>query len=227
MQWKLKKKFFDDGIKIDLFIIQIKMKNCGGHKLADRIRSTKKYRNAPILFIASYSHDNIGGAGMATYRSFRNHNYISTPICRLDVQGKLGLYIDELLSQEKFHADSQKVVYLEYDKGAAFIKLSDIFFAEIQAKVASLYTSQGTFKIKRTSHDNIIDSVDDENFIRTHKSFAANVEVVSAVEREGRRNHKIIFNDGTSCPLSPTYYEDFIMRYSAINSQNLNFKLPK
>ena len=39
--------FLKSGSHIDLFIIQIKMKNCGGHKLADRIRSTKKYRNTP------------------------------------------------------------------------------------------------------------------------------------------------------------------------------------
>lgn len=204
--------------QIDLFIIQIRMKKIGGHRLAEKIRGIKRYRQTPVIFVATHSNDNIGGFGVATYSSLGHHNYISTPICRLDVQGKLGLYIDELLSRDKSDADTQKVVYLEYNKGAAFIKLSDIFFAEIQDKAATIHTSGGIYKTGRTSLDKIIDSIDDEYFIRTHKSFAANAGAISKVERDGRRNRRLIFADGTYCPLSQTYYRNFLSLYSSVKS---------
>ena len=45
---------------IDIFIIQIKMREKSGRKLAEYIREFKKYENTPILFITSVSLNTIG-----------------------------------------------------------------------------------------------------------------------------------------------------------------------
>lgn len=190
---------------VDLFILQINMKERSGYKLADSIRRRKNYQKTPILFITPQSYSLVGFPQLATYRSYMTHNYISTPICRLDVQGKLGLYLDSILSSEHI-SSGEKVIYLEYDSGNAFIKLSDILFAEIQNKSACLHTVNESFSIKRTSLDKIMAMVDDEFFARCHKSFAVNISKISALKKIDRRNWLAVFEGRKFCPVSQTYY---------------------
>lgn len=191
---------------IDLFILQINMKGRSGYKLAESVRKRKVYRNTPILFITAQSYSLVGFPQLATYRSYKKHNYISTPICRLDVQGKLGLYLDAILSAEH-ETPGERVIYLEYDLGNTFLKVSDILFAEIQNKAAAIHTKHESYSIRRTSLEKIAETVDDEMFIRCHKSFALNVKNISALEKSGRRNWLAVFEDRKCCPVSQTYYD--------------------
>lgn len=191
---------------IDLFILQINMKGCGGYKLAESIRRRRCYRNTPILFITAQSYSLVGFPQLATYSSYMKHNYIQTPICRLDVQGKLGLYLDSILSQD--HEDAgERAIYLEYDLGNTFLKVSDILFAEIQNKSAVIHALNESYPIRRTSLEKISQAIDDELFIRCHKSFALNVKNVTALEKAGRRNWLAIFAGRKCCPVSQTYYD--------------------
>lgn len=190
---------------IDLFILQINMKERSGYKLAESIRKRKNYRNTPILFITAQSYSMVGFPQLATYRSYMKHNYISTPVCRLDVQGKLGLYLDAILSTE--HTDSgERVIYLEHNSGNTFLKVNDILFAEIQNKSAVIHTMNESYSIRRTSLEKIAEIIDDELFMRCHKSFAINVKNMTALEKAGRRNWLAIFEGRKCCPVSQTYY---------------------
>ena len=84
---------------IDIFIIQINMKEKGGRKLAEYIRGFKKYEDTPILFITSVSLNTIGYSELATYQGYKKENYISTSIQRIEVQGKIGLYLDKIIAE--------------------------------------------------------------------------------------------------------------------------------
>lgn len=191
---------------IDIFIIQIKMRKKGGRKLAELIRRFKMYENTPILFISTFAQNTAGYSELATYQVYKKENYISTPIQRIDVQGKIGLYLDKIIEDASAKRKHERVVFLDHTDGETFVEVRNILFAEVQDRTVTLYTKTGTYILKRTPLDNLCRVVDCECLIRCHKSFALNINAIKEIVPSGRRNWTAIFKSGVCCPISQTYY---------------------
>ncbi len=191
---------------IDIFIIQIRMKEKGGRKLAEFIRGFKRYKETPILFITSISQNVVGYSELATYQGYKKENYISTPIRRIDVQGKIGLYLDKIIEDAAEKRNCERVVFLEHDAGETFIEVKSILFAEVQNRTVTLHTESGDYSIKRTSLDTLCDLIGSDNLVRCHKSFALNPHEVKEIATAERRNWLAVFPNGAACPISQTYY---------------------
>ena len=191
---------------IDIFIIQIRMKEKGGRKLAEYIRGFKMYKNAPILFITSVSQNMVGYSELATYQGYKKENYISTPIRRIDVQGKIGLYLDRIIAEASEKETHERVVFLEHAGGETFIEVKTVLFAEVQDKMVTLHTTSGDYSIKRTSLDTLCNLIGSDCLIRCHKSFALNPGAVKEIVPAERRNWLAVFQNGFKCPISQTYY---------------------
>ena len=135
---------------IDLFFVQVKMKKLGGNKIAETIRSCKKYRNTPILFITPINHNTVGFSELATYHGYKKQNYISTPIQRIDIQGKVGLYLDKIIEEASAKSKHERVIFIEHSNGESFIEVKNILFAEVYNKNLTIYTKRGSYSVKRS-----------------------------------------------------------------------------
>lgn len=197
---------------IDIFIIQIKMREKSGRKIAEYIREFKKYKNTPILFITSVSLNTIGYSELATYQGYKKENYISTPIQRIEVQGKIGLYLDKIIA-EAAKERLERVVFLEHAGGETFIEVKKILFAEVQNRVVTLYTNSGSYILKRTALDALCSQVGGDYLMRCHKSFALNINAIKEIVPEQRRNWMAVFQNGIRCPVSQTYYSEIRSAY--------------
>ena len=198
---------------IDIFIIQIKMREKSGRKLAEYIREFKKYENTPILFITSVSLNTIGYSELATYQGYKKENYISTPIQRIEVQGKIGLYLDKIIAEAAAKERLERVVFLEHAGGETFIEVKKILFAEVQNRVVTLYTNSGSYILKRTALDALCSQVGGDYLMRCHKSFALNINAIKEIVPEQRRNWMAVFQNGIRCPVSQTYYSEIRSAY--------------
>ena len=192
---------------IDLFFVQVKMKKLGGNKIAETIRSCKKYRNTPILFITPINHNTVGFSELVTYHGYKKQNYISTPIQRIDIQGKVGLYLDKIIEEASAKSKHERVIFIEHSNGESFIEVKNILFAEVYNKNLTIYTKRGSYSVKRMSLDNIIKQVDDLYLVRCHKSFAINVNEVVELIPAQRRNWTAVLKSGIQCPVSQTFYD--------------------
>ncbi len=208
------------GIPVDVFILQINMKKQGGYQLAETIRTFRhrQYADTPILFITPQSYNMVGFPMLATYRSYRRHNYISMPVTRLDVQGKLGLYFDEILAQHKNPQTFRPVFYFEHDEGMVFLPIDEIYYAEVRHRVLYLTTASGTYTAKRFSLQKLLTDVDSPSFIQCHKSFALNVSAVNELRKSYSRTWAALFSSGDSCIVSKTYFSAVQELYQAQRS---------
>ena len=193
---------------IDIFFIRVKMKNKGGRKLAEYIRDFRKYKETPIVFITSIMQNAPGCSELATYQGYKKETYLVTPIHRIDVQGKIGLYLDRIISESSNKNKHDRVLFIEHSKGESFVEVKSIRYAEVQNKVVSLYTMAGEYQLKRTALDRFCKMVDCDCLKRCHKSFAVNVNEIKDIVPEGRRNWSAIFPDGSKCLISSTYYPE-------------------
>lgn len=205
--------------KIDLFIISIKMKEQSGYRLAEKIRKISEYRDTPILFVTSLSYNLSGFPELATYQSYRKFNYISLPVARIDVQGKLGLYLEEIISNQSARSKAERAVYLSHTKGEAFVGVKDILFAEVRNKLCTIFTTDGTYQISRRNLNDVISIVDDEFFLRCHRGFALNVRQLRGVEKIDRRIWRALFDiDTEPCLISSSYFDPIMEKYKTFQS---------
>lgn len=206
--------------KIDLFVISIKMKEQSGYRLAEKIRKISEYRNCPILFVTNSSYSLSGFSELATYQSYKTYNYISLPITRTDVQGKLGLYLEEIIQSQSIQNNAERAVYLAHTKGETFLGVKDILFAEVQNKRCSIYTSKESYQINRKNLNEIITIVNDDYFLRCHRGFAVNIKQIKGIEKFDRRVWKAVFEVGKeSCLISKTYLDSVLEKYKAFQSK--------
>jgi hypothetical protein len=133
-------------------------------------------------------------------------NYISTPIQRIDVQGKIGLYLDRIIEAANSHQSHERVIFLEHTGGECFLEVRSILYAEVQDKDITLYTKKGAYILKRSALETLCKKVDSEYLLRCHKSFAVNINAVKEIAPAGRRNWTAVLENGLRCPVSQTYY---------------------
>ena len=203
-----------ENINIDLFIFQVKMKPKSGTVLESLVRQKVRYKNKPVLLLTNLSYNMVGYPQLAGYESYKRKNFISMPIERTDVQAKLCLYLDEILKDQKRQLSN--FVYLEHDQGELMIERKEILYAEVQNKVLTVHCTSGSFELKRITLRDFCTQVSGDTFVQCHKSFAVNLEAVSEIIRNGRRNWLAIFSDGNACPISQTYYERVKREYMQI-----------
>lgn len=191
----------------DIFILQINLKNQGGYRLADRIRrfDGHRYAETPILFITPQSYNMVGFPMLATYRSYRRHNYISMPITRLDVQGKLGLYFDEILKKHTALQPLRPVFCFEHDEGVVFLPTDEIYYAEVKNRCLYVVTASRTYTAKRFPLQKLLYLIDSPHFVRCHKSFALNTAAVTELRKCYSRIWTANFPGGAACMVSETY----------------------
>lgn len=156
----------------------------------------------------------VGFHPLATFKSYEKHNYISAPVERLDVQGKLGLYLDKILAAQCDGQDD-KMIFLEHDLGQTFVPMKEILYGEVRHKMVTLYCRENVYTMKRMTLSGLCEMVGEEDFVQCHKSFAVNAQAVTELLIDGRRNWKAVFTSKESCPVSQTYYEDIWRRFIA------------
>lgn len=206
--------------KIDLFIISIRMKEQSGYRLAEKLRRIPEYRNSPILFVTSLSYNLSGFPELATYQSYRKFNYISLPIERIDVQGKIGLYLEEIISNQSSRNRAERAVFLPHAKGETFVGLKDILSAEVRNKVCTVFTTDGAYQLSRRTLDEMIGIVDDEFFLRCHRSFAVNVRQLRGIEKVDRRIWRAVFDlDTEPCLISSSYLGPVMEKYKTFQAE--------
>ena len=204
--------------KIDLFILSIKMKEQSGHRLAEQLRKIPEYRDCPILFVTNLSYNLSGFPDLATVHSYRKHNYISLPVDRIDVQGKLGLYLEAIQSAQSGRSLEERAVYLNHEKGEVLIQVKEILYAEVRNKICSIYTAEECYEISRKNLSEIMEVLDNGYLLRCHRGFALNVKQLRGIEKIDRRLWKAIFPVSSgNCLISKSYVEAVMDRYKSVN----------
>lgn len=200
--------------EIDLFIIGVKLKGHGGFWLSEKIRQVDRYKLTPIVFVTSASYSLLGLSPLNTYQSYKNYSYITLPIQRIDVQGKMGLYLEKIVNGQKQRKKSKRMFYLKHKTGEIFLNVKELIYAEVQGKICTLVTLQGCFQLNRKSLKEIVSLVDSQDFIRCHRCFALNIKNLKRIDKSNKRLWNAIFQDGyDTCPISSTYFEDVVTRY--------------
>ena len=138
-----------------------------------------------MIFITKDKYNLIGFSRLSTYEAYKNRNYISLPLDKIDIQGKVGLYLENIISEQL--------------KNDARNKLLDL--------------KKGKFIVKRTSLIKVEEKIGCDDIVRCHRFFSVNVKNISFLEKSSNRIWYAYFRHATfTCPISEKYIKEIKLR---------------
>lgn len=126
-----------------------------------------------------------------------SHHYLIKPITYNQISSALNRCQKYLLKTRKYFSINQE----------HHIYIHDIYYLEVFHNTTTLYTKQGKYKINNPLNK-ILDLINDEHFIRIHKSYAVHLKHVQQI-----KDNQIELSNGTILNIGRKYMKDFKTQY--------------
>lgn len=191
---------------IDIFFLDISLKNSSGVDLAMEIRKIKRYELSWIIFLTTHKQYVI-----QALKEVHCYDYILKPYNKetlIDITGKLISYNPKKIECEK----SRQYIIFEL-KTRIRIKLyvDEIIFIERSLRKNIIHTINGKYESSKVSFKKILDTINSNEFIQSHKSFAVNINYIRKIDRIDSRLWEIKFENYDKIALLGYKFKNAIM----------------
>lgn len=168
-----------------------------GFDIADTINLMVK--KIPFIFLTSYSDTKTVQEAITK----KPQSYIVKPFSKSDLFITLEIYKSKELSLNRS---------LEIKDGSDTLKIKhdDILWLKSENIYVEIKTKSKTF-IQRNSLDRFLEKINDDNFIKIHRSYIINLKQINAVNKQF-----VCIND-QKIPISRSHYDKLIEKFSEQN----------
>ena len=200
---------------INMFLIDINLKESSGLDLAMKIRNIPKYEFRQIIFLTTHM-EYITQA----FKQTHCYDYIIKPYNKEEVQAmlnKLILYENSRLNNRnddfnENNKNNDRKVSITLKNGIyAVIKIDDIFFIEIKGRIGEVNTINGVYEANNTSLKKIMKLIDCKYIIQSHRAFAINKNYICKIEKTNAKLSTIYFNNYVKTALLGYKFKDDII----------------
>jgi len=175
---------------IDIFYIDISLKNSSGLDFAIELRKIPRYEFSLIIFLTTHI-EYINQA----FKEVHCYDYILKPYDISDVMNMTKRYIlngNNISGTKK----AKRYVVFEVRKGIKVkIFVDEIFFIEIELRTCLVHTVNGVYKINKLALKNIIKLINCTNILQCHKSFAVNINHIREIQHIDNKLSEIHFEN--------------------------------
>lgn len=197
---------------INMFLIDISLKESSGLDLAMNIRSIPKYEFSQLVFLTTHV-----DYMLQAFKQIHCYDYILKPYNKNDVQAMLNKLIDNEinnLSNEKDDSkeDINKELVIKI-RNSVFVrvKINDILFIEVNGRDCEVNTVSGTYIYSNISLKKILKLISCEYIVQSHKAFAINKNYVFKIERLDIRLSNVHFKNYSKTALIGIKFKDTII----------------
>lgn len=199
---------------INMFLIDISLKESSGLDLAMNIRNIAKYEFSQLIFLTTHM-----DYMLQAFKQIHCYDYILKPYNQEDVQAmlnKLILYENSILSQrsDNFTEDEvhNKEIVITLKNGIYVgIKIDDIFFIEVKGKNCEINTINGIYIPSNMSLKKLLKLIDCEYIIQSHRAFAINTNYILEMEKLDLKLSKVYFSNYSKTALLGYKFKDNII----------------
>lgn len=180
---------------INMFLIDISLKESSGLDLAIEIRRISKYEFSQIIFLTTHL-----DYMLQAFKQTHCYDYILKPYNKEDVQAMLNKLIDreinDLNNEKKGSKEDTDNEFVIKIKSGVFvrIKIDKILFIEVNGRDCEVNTFDGVYTYSNISLKKILELIDCEHIVQSHKAFAVNKNYIFKVEKSDIRLSNIYFN---------------------------------
>ncbi len=197
---------------INIFLIDISLKESSGLELATKIRNIPKYELSPLIFLTTHV-----DYMLQAFKQIHCYDYIIKPYNKEDVLAMLNkfiLYENTSLnnSNDNLNKNNDRKVSIILKNGIyAVIKIDDIVFIEIKGRVVEVNTINGIYEANNTSLKKIMKLIDCKYIIQSHRAFAINKNYICKIEKINVKLSTVYFNNYFKTALLGYKFKDNII----------------
>lgn len=198
--------------KIDIFFLDIELPGMSGFELAGKIRAVPAYSLTYIVFITGYSQNQLDA-----FKEFHCYDYIVKPFTAEEFASKLNTLIGQVAVVKK-KTERTKLATISALDGDYLVRSDDICFAESQRNSCTLHMTDKTQHFKGITLKELIQNVNEEYFLRCHKSYAVNVKKIFCIREVNYRLWSVSFHDSDqTIDLSKSFYQGVMEKYKQLS----------
>lgn len=168
--------------KVDLFILDIQLKDYKGTSLAAQLRGLPEYKYTPIIFESA-----LAGEELSAYREVKCYGFLIKPYTEAEFRAVLcdALGLSAHLHQEEKHIQiEQKQFILDYP-------VSEIVYVEALGKKLAIHTRNALSGMKEDVISGytlirFLQLIDDPKVVQCHKSILVNTAYIDRIDKAGK-----------------------------------------
>jgi DNA-binding LytR/AlgR family response regulator len=189
---------------IDIFYIDIGLRNSSGLDLAIELRKLHKYEFSWIIFLTTHV-EYITQA----FKEVHCYDYILKPYDKeklIDVSKRIVL-------RGKNNAIVERKYAIFDLKDGVFVKIyvDEIIFIEVNIRTCTLHTQKGKYQVKGLSLKQALKLTNSKYIIQSHKSFAVNINYIVKIEKISIKSYEVFFENYEKNALLSYKCKDVIM----------------
>jgi two-component system LytT family response regulator len=190
---------------IDLFFIDIQLPDMSGLRIAEEIRALPQFQLTYMVFITTHVYYQL-----QAFKKFHCYDFIEKPYKSKDMYQLTFRLLQGIHRKEKEENES---ISFELKNCFIKIKVEDILFIESQKRNFLVHTLNQVYQITNYTTKQIIEIINKDYVMQTHKSFIINLNNIHRVEKSDRNAWSVYFlNYDQIAFVSNTYKEEFMSR---------------
>lgn len=204
---------------IDLFYIDINLKNESGLNFALEIRKIERYRLNWIIFVTIYKE-----YMLSAFKKIHCYDYILKPYNKENIQRITKLLLSESNAQVAATEIKEKYIIIPIKNIQVKIFVNEIIFVEVFIRTSIIHTINDSFTIDYLSLKKLNSAMEDKNILQSHRSYLVNTNYISKIEKTNdKTSYKIYFYNTDKTALLGNNYKKCIMdRFNNVAGGEIN-----
>jgi DNA-binding LytR/AlgR family response regulator len=205
--------------RIDLFYLDINLKNESGLKFALELRKIERYRLTWIIFMTIYKE-----YMLSAFKKIHCYDYILKPYNKADIQKITRYLLSDIRAQVAVTEIREKFIIAPIKNIQVKIFVNEIIFVEVFIRTSIIHTINGSFTIDYLSLKKLNSIIDDKNILQSHRSYLINIKYVNKIEKTNTKtSYKIYFYNTNKTALLGNNYKKCIMyRFNNVVGGEIN-----
>ena len=203
--------------KPDIILMDIMLK--GDMNGVETAQKVKEELQIPVIYLTAYADESTLEKAKVT----EPYGYIIKPFKEVDLHTSIEMALykfskekEVLKARDLFYSiienkDSKDFIFVKSKSRLVKIKTSDIYFVEALKDYVVINTLDSRYTIHSTMKD-IISKLDEDNFIRVHRSFIVRLDKIASIEYPNLH----LENDKKIVPIGGSFKDDLIKKLNLI-----------
>ncbi|PRR77424.1 Sensory transduction protein LytR [Clostridium liquoris] len=192
---------------IDLFYVDINLKNESGLSFALEIRKMRNYRLTWIIFVTIYKE-----FMLSAFKKIHCYDYILKPYNKGNIQRITKLLLSDSCAQAAVTEIKKKFIIVPVKNIQVKIFINEIIFVEVFIRTSIIHTINGSFTIDYLSLKKLNSMIEDKNILQSHRSYLVNIKYINKIEKTNDKTaYKIYFYNTDKTALLGNNYKKCIM----------------
>jgi len=178
---------------INMFLIDISLKESSGLDLAMNIRRIPKYEFSQIVFLTTHR-----DYMLQAFKQIHCYDYILKPYNKDEVQAMLNKLIGNEINNLNNDSDKNKHKELVIKIRSSIyvvVKIDEILFIEVKGRDCEINTVSGIYNYINISLKKILELISCDYIVQSHKSFAINKNYIFKIEKLDNRLSNVHFKN--------------------------------